>query len=229
MGDLARRRARPWLVSASLVLLLVSLLVGLVILWLLQVGRGDPSIAHLIVAISTPLSAIDLVLAGLLMVAILLLGQAIVSYEIFTGKTLPRRGFLHLWRNTVILMGAICLLSAWEIGTAGRQQVFTVLAVLALVAFSYTLFSWQSFNDRERNIRQLRPLVTSQRLFESILQPLPVSGSETDLTVPFSALCQETSEHPGRCSCRWAGWRRWAAGRYNTRLIRQSRRLPWAR
>ena len=31
MGDLARRRARPWLVGASLVLLLVSLLVGLVI------------------------------------------------------------------------------------------------------------------------------------------------------------------------------------------------------
>jgi signal transduction histidine kinase len=190
MGDLARRRARPWLVSASLVLLLVSLLVGLVIAWLLQVSRGEPSIANLIVAISTPLSVIDLLLAGLLMVAILLLGQAIVSYEIFTGKTLPRRGFLHLWRNTVILMGAICLLSAWEI-TRRAPQVFTVLAVLALVVFSYTLFSWQSFNERERSIRQLRPLVTSQRLFESMLQPLPVSGSETDLTAPFSALCQE--------------------------------------
>ena len=68
------------------------------------------------------------------MVSILLLGQAIVSYEIFTGKTLPRRGFLHLWRNTVILMGAICLLSAWEItrqapslyraGCAGAGGVF---------------------------------------------------------------------------------------------------------
>ena len=66
MGDLARRRARPWLVGASLVLLLVSLLVGLVIAWLLQVSRGDPSIAHLIVAISTPLSVIDLLLAGLI-------------------------------------------------------------------------------------------------------------------------------------------------------------------
>ena len=42
MGDFARRRARPWLVGASLVLLLVSLLVGLVILWLLQTSRGDP-------------------------------------------------------------------------------------------------------------------------------------------------------------------------------------------
>lgn len=190
MGDFARRRARPWLVGASLVLLLVSLLVGVVILWLLQTSRGDPSIAHLIVEISTPLAIIDLLLAALIMVSILLLGQAIVSYEIFTGKTLPRRGFLHLWRNTVILMGAICLLSAWEI-TRQAPQVFTVLAVLALVAFSYTLFSWQSFNERERSIRQLRPLVTSQRLFESILQPAPAAQSEIDLAMPFSALCQE--------------------------------------
>ncbi len=180
MGDFARRRARPWLVGASLVLLLVSLLVGLVILWLLQTSRGDPSIAHLIVEISTPLAIVDLLLAALIMVSILLLGQAIVSYEIFTGKTLPRRGFLHLWRNTVILMGAICLLSAWEI-TRQAPQVFTVLAVLALVAFSYTLFSWQSFNERERSIRQLRPLVTSQRLFESILQPAAAAQSEIDL------------------------------------------------
>jgi signal transduction histidine kinase len=190
MGDFARRRARPWLASASLVMLLVSLLVGAVIVWLLETSRSIPSIASLIVTISTPLSAVDLLLAALIMVAILLLGQAIVSYEIFTGKTLPRRGFLHLWRNTVILLGAICLLSAWEI-TRRTPQVFTVLAVLGLVAFSYTLFSWQSFNERERSIRQLRPLVTSQRLFENILQPAAAAQSEIDLTAPFSALCQE--------------------------------------
>jgi signal transduction histidine kinase len=190
MGDFARRRARPWLTGASLVLLLVSLLGGGVIVLLLHVSRGVSSNATPTVEISTPLSVVDLLLAALLMASILLLGQAIVSYEIFTGKTLPRRGFLHLWRNTVILMGAICLLSAWEI-TRQAPQVFTVLAVLALVAFSYTLFSWQSFNERERSIRQLRPLVTSQRLFESILQPAPAAGSEIDLTAPFSALCQE--------------------------------------
>ena len=147
------------------------------------------------------------------MVAILLLGQAIVSYEIFTGKTLPRRGFLHLWRNTVILMGAICLLSAWEI-TRQAPQVFTVLAVLALVAFSYTLFSWQSFNERERSIRQLRPLVTSQRLYESILQPLAAERvrdrSDRRRSAPCARRCWERG---GRCWCRWAGWRRWAAGR----------------
>jgi signal transduction histidine kinase len=177
-------------VSASLVLLLVSLLVGLVIVWLLHVSRSAPSIAHMIVEIAMPLAVLDLILAAFVMVAILLLGQAIVSYEIFTGKTLPRRGFQHLWRNTVILMGALCMLSAWEI-TQRVPQAFTVLALLSLVVLSFTLFSWQSFQERERSIRQLRPLVTSQRLFESIMNPPAATQSEIDLTAPFSAMCQE--------------------------------------
>ena len=33
----------------------------------------------------------------------ILLGQAIVAYEIFTGKALPRHGFLRYWRRAIIL------------------------------------------------------------------------------------------------------------------------------
>src|SRR5204863_8679913 len=39
MGDLARRRARPWLAATAFVLLLVSLLVGGAILWIVVYAR----------------------------------------------------------------------------------------------------------------------------------------------------------------------------------------------
>jgi hypothetical protein len=50
-----------------------------------------------------PLMGFDLLIAGMIAVAIVLTGQAIVSYEIFTGKALPRGGLLSYWRRTLIL------------------------------------------------------------------------------------------------------------------------------
>jgi hypothetical protein len=51
-----------------------------------QTSRGDPSIAHLIVEISTPLAIVDLLLAALIMVSILLLGR-----RSFPARFLPAR------------------------------------------------------------------------------------------------------------------------------------------
>lgn len=188
LGDLARLRARPWLMGASLVLLVVSLLVGVIFLWLIQVARLQPSILGLVESLSPALSLLDLLLAALLMVAILLLGQAVVSYEIFSGVTLPRRGFLKQWRSTILLFAALSLLAGS--GVIGRvPPVYTVLGLLLLVALAYAVFTRQSFAERERGIRQLRPFVSSQRLFESILTP--ASPPELDLAAPFAELCRE--------------------------------------
>ena len=190
MGDLARKRARPWLIAATLDLFLVTLVASGAMLWLLQIALRRPSIAELISLLSTTLGILDLFLLVLLMLSLLLLGQAIISYEIFTGKTLPRRGFQHQWRNTVILAAALSSLAAWGVA-AQSQIVYVILAILALVAFSYALFSWQSFAERERSIQQLRPFVSSQHLFETILKPSPTTQAEVDLSAPFSALCRD--------------------------------------
>jgi signal transduction histidine kinase len=190
MGDLARQRARPWLTASSLVLFVVSLLVGAAILWLLQTSRQRNTIEDLILSFSTTLSLLDLLLAALLMAAVLLLGQAIVSYEIFTGKTLPRRGFLYQWRNTAVFTGGLSLLASWGV-VSQAPAVYPALATLLVVAVSYTLFNWQSFGERQRSMRQLRPLVTSQRLFESLLTGGQSAHSEVDLAAPFSALCRD--------------------------------------
>jgi len=190
MGDLARRRARPWLIGASLVLSLVTLVVSSSMLWLLQIARQRPSIAGLIYSLSTTLGILDLFLIILLMVSLLLLGQAIISYEIFTGKTLPRRGFQRQWRNTILMTVVLSSLAAWGV-TAQFPVVYIILTILMVVTFTYALFSWQSFTEREHNIRQLRPFIGSQSLFDTILSTSPTAQSEVDLATPFSALCRD--------------------------------------
>jgi signal transduction histidine kinase len=190
MGDRARQRARPWLIGASLVLVVVSLLVGGIIFWLVQEARQRPAISDLIFSLSSTLSIFDLILAAMLMAAILLLGQAIVSYEIFTGKILPRRGFLVQWRIMVLLTAALSLICALGV-TRQPTQIFTILVLLVLTTSSYAMFSWQSFSERDRSIRQLRPFVASQRLFESILTSSTAQQPDIDWIEPFTALCRD--------------------------------------
>lgn len=190
MGDLARKRARPWLIAASLVLFLVTLVTSGAMLWLMQVALARPSFADLIYSLSPTLGILDLILVALLLVAELLLGQAIISYEIFTGKTLPRRGFQHQFQNTLRYSVVLSSLAAWGV-TASLPIIYVILGILALVACTYALFSWQGFVERERSIQQLRPLVSSQGLLDTILDASPSGQPEVNLTLPFSALCRD--------------------------------------
>jgi hypothetical protein len=104
MGDLARRRARPWLVAASLALLLVSLLVAWVMIWIVLNAR-QRALYGLYESMSLTVTWFDLGIAALIAAAILLQGQAVVAYEIFTGRTLPRGGLRRHWRSAIILAG----------------------------------------------------------------------------------------------------------------------------
>ena len=63
-----------------------------------------------------PLVLFDLLGSLLLAAQVVLLGQAIVSYEVFTGKTLPRRGLARYWRNALILAAGFGGLMAISLG-----------------------------------------------------------------------------------------------------------------
>jgi len=209
MGDLARRRARPWLLGSTLVLLAVSLLVGWVLFWLVSYAQGHPLQLDAYIRLAYTLAWFDLVLAALLSVTILLLGQAIVSYEVFTGKALPRRGFLHQWRNIVILAAGASTLAAWSL-TSQFYPIYTLLLALLLMTVFYALSSWRSYLEREQSIHRLRPFAAGPRLYETLLAPargtpLPERPSDTlqqerspsmrladaDLSAPFTALCAD--------------------------------------
>jgi signal transduction histidine kinase len=169
MGDLAQRRARPWLVAASLVLLGVSLAVGGVAAWFLRAAELRQ------LALTSPqtltlLMSCDLGVSLLIAAAVVLMGRAIVSYEIFTGKTLPRGGLFRHWRRSLTLAMGYGVLVGGSL-TLPINPIYQLLLATILVTFFYALLSWRSYIERERGIERLRPFVTSQRLYEHLLMP----------------------------------------------------------
>jgi signal transduction histidine kinase len=187
MGDQARRRARPWLIATSAVLLLVSLLVAGVIGWVLLSARLG-LLAGRSAVLGLTVTWFDLLISGLIAIAVVLLGRAIVSYEVFTGKALPRREFKRQWWNGVILAIGYGLVVGVSL-TFQVRPIYSLLLTTILMVLFYALLSWRSYTWRERYIRHLRPFVASQRLYEHLLAP--TVPAEVDTETPFQVLCEE--------------------------------------
>jgi len=189
MGNLARRRAHPWLVAASLVLLLVSMLVAWVMLWIVVSAR-QRMVYDSYMAMAFAVGWFDLAISALIAVATVLLGQAVVSYEVFTGKALPQRGFVRHWRSAIVLAAGYGALVGWSLVYQLRPIYSLLLTAMLMVAF-YALSSWRSFAERERAMERLRPFVATQRLYESLLPPSGTAQPDVDVTIPFRALCDD--------------------------------------
>ncbi|MCI0393933.1 MAG: hypothetical protein L0332_15810 [Chloroflexi bacterium] len=189
MGDLARQRARVWLVVASILWLLVSLLIIAVLLWTLLNVRHQGVYIINEQALLT-LTRFDLLIASLIAVAVVVLGQAVVAYEIFTGKTLPRRGLRRQWGLAIILAVGYGLLVGWTL-TIHLRPVYSVLLTTMLMTFFFALLSWRSYAERERYIDHLRPFVASQGLYEHLLYPAAATPPDVTAPMPFYALCRD--------------------------------------
>ncbi|MHB9132811.1 MAG: sensor histidine kinase [Armatimonadota bacterium] len=193
LGDLARRRARPWLAAASLMLLLVSLLVGWALLsippaWLDRPPSRIPAVYWQMLVWS------DVLFTLLTTIAVLLLGQAVIAYELFTGTTLPRSGLRRLWRNAIIMglvFGGLMALAL----VRHTPPIYTMMAISLLLTAFYALHNWRTFAERERFMSHLRPFIAGPRLTEALQ---PGEMPELTATQPFHALCNEVLE------ARWA-------------------------
>ncbi|RMG97007.1 MAG: hypothetical protein D6706_09190 [Chloroflexi bacterium] len=188
MGQLARQRARPWMVTATIVLLAVSLLVASVVLWVVQAARERP-FTDVYLSLTNTITLFDLIISALVALAVFLIGQAVVSYEIFTGKTLPRRGLARHWRRAVFLAAGMGVVIGGIIAFEWRP-VYSLLLTALLIAVFYALFSWQSYLERERYIANLRPFMTSNRLYEQLLTAV-TTPTTLDLLPPFTVLCRD--------------------------------------
>ncbi len=186
MGSLARRRARPWLVATAITLLVVSLLVAWVMLWITSHAR-QRTLANLLAEMALTVGWFDLIIACLIAAATLMIGRAVVSYEVFTGKTLPRGGFRRYWRSAVILAAGYSVVVGGSL-TLQLRPIYSLLLTTVLMTAFYALFSWRSYVERDHSMRQLRPFVASERLYDSLLTR---AAPEMDAASPFRALCQE--------------------------------------
>ena len=187
MGQEARKRAHPWLVAVAIALLLVSFMISGIMLWLVQ-DVNQQTLFEIYFYSPNVIAVLDLIVATIIGVSILLLGQAIVSYEIFTGKTLPRRGLLRHWQRVVFLAVGYGIIIGWTL-TMNVRPIYSLLLTTMLMTAFFALMSWQSYVERERYIESLRPFVTSQRLYEQLLtQSVP---QNVDFVAPFQALCRD--------------------------------------
>lgn len=196
MGDVARERARPWLVATAGVLLLVSLLVTWAMVWIVLHVRETPFYN---LPDETPpdtllntIALFDLLISALIGVSVVLLGQAVVAYEIFTGKVLPRRSLLLQWWSAVVLAAGFSTLVGYSLTVATHPIYSLVLATILMVVF-YAVFSWRSYIERERYMDLLRPFVTGRSLYGDLLDQSDSSPASQHLEIagPFRVLCGE--------------------------------------
>jgi signal transduction histidine kinase len=187
MGVVARRRAQPWLSSASLALLVVSLLVTGVMLWIVQDAR-QRTFLEIYLEAQLTIAILDLLISSIIAVVIVLLGRAVVSYEVFTGKTLPRGGLLRQWRQAVLLATGYGIVIGGTIAIQLRP-LYSLLLTTMLMTFFFAMVSWRTFAERERYIARLRPFVASNRLVEQLIAQ--TDPQEVDFITPFYALCAD--------------------------------------
>jgi signal transduction histidine kinase len=185
LGDVARARARPWLVAASLLLTAVGVLVAAVLVWTITNTRYDGVYLLTRTALAT-IGWFDLVISVLIAAVVLLLGQAMTTYELFTEKPLPRQGLARQWRRSITLAAGYGVLMGGALAW-GLEPVYAVLLTALLMTVFFALLSWRASVDWEQAMRQLRPFVTSQHWYEAVTDVRP---GEQELTLPFRALCE---------------------------------------
>ncbi len=192
MGDLARIRARPWLIATSFILLMVGAFAGMVAAWFLigsQLGRVSIFSNRTLVIFYI----FDLIISALIAVGVVLMGKAIVAYEIFTGKALPRGGLARYWRRSLILAAGYGSVLAWSL-TLSIDSIYRLMLATVMMTLFFALLSWRSFAERNRSIEQLRPFVTSQHLYEGLIDANEKQSDSSHSPINAGLLLAELSE-----------------------------------
>jgi signal transduction histidine kinase len=187
MGELARRRARPWLTAVSITFLFVGFMVAAFIFWLFHQG-GYPDQALDVPQFELVIVAFDLVIAVCIGAAVVMLGKAIISYEIFTGKALPRQEMARYWSRMLVLAAGYSLVLGWA-QTFGLRPIYGVLLGVLILAAFFAMLSWRMYHERQLMLRTLRPFLVSQRLMDRMAL---IEGEQHNETVQmFDALCRD--------------------------------------
>ncbi len=192
-ASLARRRAQRWLVADSAVILVIVALVGFVMAWVVVTQNRNMITPQLARELGILIAWFDLIIASLIAVALILLGRAVVSFEVFTGKTLPRGGFLRYWTNAIVLAAGYGLFVGWSLALR-QDAIYAVLLTTILLSVFYALASWRAYRRREHFIQQLRPFISSQSIVDQLLTNGDTTSPLVDIASPFQMLCQDVLE-----------------------------------
>jgi hypothetical protein len=192
MGDEARTRALPYLSGATFSLFFVTILVIFTFGWIETELRAPGLWQTRILTIAI----LDISINTLILISVLLIGQAVIAYEVYTGETLPRKGLMRYWRRTILLGFGFSIF-------AGLSLVFYVQTIYILVLTAglgisfFALMTWRLIGERESFMNQLRPFVRSEQIYEQVIQretgqlAFSDAQSEKNLSSIFNHLCAD--------------------------------------
>jgi signal transduction histidine kinase len=189
-GEMAREKARPWLVGAGFILLLVSIIVGYAIISVLQNAQNSSVLPELYGNIAPTLGVMDLIISLLISTVVLLVGQAVVSYGIFTGKPMPLRVFKRQWMNVIIMAAIVAIIFAASIKIQLRM-IYSLLLAIILLAVFFSWITWRYLIERELAIQRVRPFLNSPNLLQTILNQSQSPQDGLDIITSFNALVQD--------------------------------------
>jgi len=201
----ARMRARPWLISATLSLMTVSALMLFMLLYLVLFA-GTSTMSMILDQSLIEAYWLDFIISLAITAAVVLTGQAIIAYEIFTGRTLPRRGLRRQWHETILLAAGFSAASGASFALR-FEPIYATLVATVFVALVFAFFSWRTHVERQSHMSELRPFVTSERVFDGLLSPRPagdpggppVGTPAAASSSPLAALCQDVLAAKSAC------------------------------
>jgi hypothetical protein len=188
-GNEARGRARPWLKASTLVLLVVCLLVAFSLTWGINTFSLEYEKQVISPGVMVPLTILDVVIEILISVAILLIGQAAMVYEVFSSIPLPRSGLKKRW-SFAIITGAIiaCLLSTILIFLERPETAYLILIPLLTAAIATQ--NRLSTHEQETEAGQLRTLARPYRMYERIFSAASQPDMVDEAQGEFDLICR---------------------------------------
>lgn len=139
LRDLARRRARPYLLGATAALGLAAACVLGIFGWAAWLALRNPSLGT-VNQLNIVFDALELSVASLACVAVACVGKAVASFEIFSGLALPRAAIAGSWRAIATSLGIFSLVVAAFLGLESKG-VYTIMAAACTVA---VVVAWQA-------------------------------------------------------------------------------------
>jgi signal transduction histidine kinase len=189
LGNEARRQARPWLTASTIVLLVVCLLVAFALVWGVQTFRSEyQTNAVASTEVFIPLTGLDVVIEILITIAILLIGQAAMVYEVFSSIPLPRSGLKKRWVFATWTGGLFAIVLSGFLIYFARPELAYLIFIPFLTA-AMTLQNRQAAREQEMEAEQLRTLARPQQFYERIFTHPDKTGGTGEILAEFELIC----------------------------------------
>ncbi len=134
------------------------------------------------------MTGLDVLIELLITIAILLIGQATMVYEVFSSIPLPRSGLRKRWFFAIWSGGIFALVLSGVLIYFARPE----LAYLVFIPFLTGAMTWQNrqaAREQELAAKQMRTLAQPRQTYERIFANVENNGDDVNILAEFDLIC----------------------------------------